>query len=236
VTVNSIPIIFGAALFTALCGAFRIIADLSSIKGNDARNQKRERLLITLLTSLTISLVVKNMLVLPLSFVSLNSLILITEKRKRAKRSQTLNRELSFVALSLSLLIDAGCSIQSAVEKLSASFPAGPSKEFLKDIKNLFEIGADTRKVKGEISRYNNSRYGDLLLEILITGKALGSGPGKSLKQLSEKILDDRVLLADEKALKAPVKLMVPLCLFIFPAIFLLIFSPVILQIGGALW
>ncbi len=227
------PLLFAAALFTSLWGIWRLYGELLPAKTSGAGTKKGKALLGTALLSLLLSLIFQSTLLFPLSLIALNVLILTAKRKRQARLTNTLNRELPFLALSLSLLIDAGCSIQSAVANMHECFPPGPSRIFLSDVRSLFEIGVDAEKLKGEMAGRYRSIQAELILESLITGKALGSGPGKSLKQLSEKIFSDRVAQAEERALKAPVKLMLPLCLFIFPAIFLLIFSPIILQIGG---
>jgi len=226
-----IPLLFGVALFTSIYSLNRVATEYSTRSVNDTKRMAIETTIIFLILSIFVSLFLRNEHLLPISFFSLLSLSFLQKRRKQIQFKRQLNREIFFLALSLSLLIEAGCSIQSAIEKLHASFPKSPSKSLLGDMKSLFEIGVDTDKGVREISQAYKSEKADLMLEMLLTGKTLGRGPGKALKQLSEKMISDRVIEAEERALKAPVKLMVPLCIFIFPAIFLLIFSPIILQL-----
>ncbi len=226
-----IPLLFGVALFTSIYSLNRMATEYSTSRVNDSKRRAIETTIIFLLLSIFMSLFLRNEQLFPISFFSLLSLSFLQKRRKQIHFKRQLNREIFFLALSLSLLIEAGCSIQSAIEKLHASFPKSPSKSLLGDMKSLFELGVDTDKGVREISQAYKSEKADLMLEMLMTGKTLGRGPGKALKQLSEKMISDRVIEAEERALKAPVKLMVPLCIFIFPAIFLLIFSPIILQL-----
>ena len=51
------------------------------------------------------------------------------------------------------------------------------------------------------------------------------------LKVQAENLRKDRKMRAEEKALKAPVTMLVPMVLFIFPVIFIVLLGPAVLNI-----
>ncbi len=63
----------------------------------------------------------------------------------------------------------------------------------------------------------------------------LGSDIGDSLRIFSEEMRDRRLLLAEEAANKLSVKIVLPLGLFIFPVILLVIMLPVIIKLMSVL-
>jgi tight adherence protein C len=65
------------------------------------------------------------------------------------------------------------------------------------------------------------------LLTFLMQTEELGGSVGRSLRVYAETMRDKRTQKAEEAARKAVVKLMFPVVLFILPALFLVIFAPV---------
>jgi tight adherence protein C len=59
----------------------------------------------------------------------------------------------------------------------------------------------------------------------------LGSDVGNTLRVFAEEMRDRRVLRAEEKANKLPVKMSIPLALLIFPTVLIVIMFPVVLRV-----
>ena len=68
-----------------------------------------------------------------------------------------------------------------------------------------------------------------LFLNHVLQGERLGIGLSRSLRELSTKMLESQGHRAETIAQQAAVKMLFPLVFFIFPAVFLIILSPVIL-------
>jgi tight adherence protein C len=51
-----------------------------------------------------------------------------------------------------------------------------------------------------------------------------------TLKTLSEQFRVERMQLAEKMANEAPVKLLIPIVLFIFPTVFIILFGPIVLS------
>ncbi len=167
------------------------------------------------------------LLTLPaLVWLSTSLLSRMTRKRFISR----IDREIPFLALSMGLLVEGGSSVSSAMENLISHYPDSPSRHLLISLRNALHLGGG-RELPGKDSFYGSEK-GALLFEIVSSSSFLGSGPSENLANLARELMSERALKAEERALKAPVKLMVPLCIFLFPALFLLIFSPLILRLG----
>ncbi|MDO8734236.1 MAG: type II secretion system F family protein, partial [Elusimicrobiota bacterium] len=64
-----------------------------------------------------------------------------------------------------------------------------------------------------------------------------GGSIAPTLRVLSEQFRVERAQMAEKMAGEAPLKLMAPLILLIFPTIFIIIFGPIVLSfLGGRYW
>lgn len=65
----------------------------------------------------------------------------------------------------------------------------------------------------------------------LVQADQLGISIKSVLKVQAENLRKDRKMRAEEKALKAPVTMLIPMVLFIFPVIFIILLGPAALNI-----
>lgn len=69
------------------------------------------------------------------------------------------------------------------------------------------------------------------LVGILIQSEHFGTGIAKALRENAQDLRTMRIQAAQEKAAKLPVKMLIPVILFIFPALFLVILGPAFIRI-----
>ena len=65
----------------------------------------------------------------------------------------------------------------------------------------------------------------------IIQADQLGVSIGNVLRVQSEQMRQKRKQRAQEKAMKAPVKMLIPMVLFIFPTIFSVLMGPVVIKV-----
>ncbi|MEJ1297175.1 MAG: type II secretion system F family protein [Candidatus Sedimenticola sp. (ex Thyasira tokunagai)] len=70
---------------------------------------------------------------------------------------------------------------------------------------------------------------------VLIQAEQFGTSIAKTLRDFSNEMRTKRIQIAQERAAKLPVKLIFPVLVFIFPALFLVILAPAAVQIYKAL-
>ena len=68
-------------------------------------------------------------------------------------------------------------------------------------------------------------------VSLLIQAEKYGTSVALTLREYSDEMRTMRIQMAQEKAAKLPVKLVFPVIFFIFPAIFMVVFAPAVLQI-----
>ena len=69
----------------------------------------------------------------------------------------------------------------------------------------------------------------------IIQADQLGVSIGNVLRIQSEQMRQKRMQRAQEKAMKAPVKMFIPMILFIFPTLFSVLIGPVIIRVINTL-
>jgi tight adherence protein C len=70
-----------------------------------------------------------------------------------------------------------------------------------------------------------------IFLNLVRQGERLGVGLSRALREHSSKMLEGEGYQAEAAAQKAAVKLLFPLVAFLFPAVVLIIFSPILLNV-----
>src|SRR5204863_2672021 len=69
----------------------------------------------------------------------------------------------------------------------------------------------------------------------IVQGESLGVSIGQIMRDLAHEMRRRRYAVAQEKAQKAPIKILFPLVLLIFPAMFVILLGPAILLFTRAL-
>jgi pilus assembly protein TadC len=142
---------------------------------------------------------------------------------------RSVQRDLPVACFLLSLLLESGMGASSALQETSGSIPEGALARELGELVRSRSLGVprgdsierSRRRVPVEDYR--------LFLNHVLQGERLGIGLSRSLRELSAKMLESQGHRAETIAQQAAVKMLFPLVFFIFPAVFLIILSPVIL-------
>ena len=129
--------------------------------------------------------------------------------------------------------VDAGLSLEAAFERLSREI-SKRSREFGM---NLLLLGAEIRagRTTADALVSFSERLGldeaRALVAMLSQSMELGTDVGAALRVYSDEMRDRRLLRAEERANQLPVKMVLPLGLFIFPVILGLVMIPVLLRL-----
>ena len=133
--------------------------------------------------------------------------------------------------------VDAGLSLEAAFDRITGEI--GRMNRYLGT--NLQLMGAEMRAGRSTIDALASlaDRLGldeaHSLVAILRQSIELGTDVGQALRVFSDEMRDRRLMRAEERANALPVKMVLPLGLFIFPVILGLVLIPVLLRLAGVL-
>lgn len=69
-----------------------------------------------------------------------------------------------------------------------------------------------------------------VLISSILQAEKLGIGMVQVMRVQSQEVREQRKQRAEEEAMKAPIKMLFPLVLFIFPSLFIVLLGPAIIQ------
>ena len=153
--------------------------------------------------------------------------------KAKKRQAQALKELPDFLDL-LTISLEAGLGFDAALSKVVAKKPGVLSDEF-KYVLEEVRLGR-TRKegLTAMIGRVPIEELKSLVFSI-IQAEKLGIGMVTVLRVQTEEGRQMRTQRAEEKAMKAPVKMLFPMVLFIFPALFIILLSPAIMQFLDAM-
>lgn len=153
--------------------------------------------------------------------------------RKGLARSQEVEKSLPDVLDLLTVSVEAGLGFDGALLKVVEKTKGVLSNEFTV---MLQEIKMGRPRVEALRDMSHRVKVDDLstFTGSVILADQLGISVGNILRLQSEQIRQKRRQRAEEMAMKAPVKILIPMVLFIFPAIFVVLLGPAAMQIAKA--
>jgi Flp pilus assembly protein TadB len=148
---------------------------------------------------------------------------------------RSVHRDLPVACFLLSLLLESGMGASSALQETSGSIPEGALARELRELVRSRSLGVPRGESIERSRRRAPVEDYILFLNHVLQGERLGIGLSRCLRELSSKMLERQGHRAETIAQQAAVKMLFPLVFFIFPAVFLIILSPVILGLWDRL-
>ncbi|MES9858472.1 MAG: type II secretion system F family protein [Sedimenticola sp.] len=157
---------------------------------------------------------------------------------RRIRKRQTILRESFPDAMDMLMVcIEAGMALDSAINRVGEEIVF--SHRQLGTEFRLVGLELRAGKEREAALRSLADRTGleeiESFVAVLIQAEQFGTSIAKTLRDFSNEMRTKRIQIAQERAAKLPVKLIFPVLLFIFPALFLVIFAPAAVQIYKAL-
>lgn len=165
-------------------------------------------------------------LVLFLLFAGGFALPLLWLKEKIKKRHHELFKGLPEALDILTLLVEAGLDFGAAFNKVIET-ATGPLVEEFSRTQQEIKLGRNRIEAFAEMSNRVNNKYLTSVMYSIIQSMQIGAPIGQTLRTLSEQYRTERMLIAEKMGGQAPAKMLMPLILFIFPTIFIIIFGPI---------
>lgn len=157
-----------------------------------------------------------------LPFSTLNSAI--------RKRQKAIDKQLPEVLDLLSVSVRAGLSFDGALRKITDRM-SGPLIEEFRRMQQDVRMGSPRARALQAVAKRCDVDDLYLFITAVIQAEKLGTSMGKTLDNQADNMRERRRQKAKAEALKAPVKIVFPLVMFIFPAIFVVVLLPSVLAL-----
>ncbi|WP_413853248.1 type II secretion system F family protein [Candidatus Ruminimicrobium bovinum] len=145
------------------------------------------------------------------------------------KRINLILKQLPDFADLLSVMMSAGIDFNNALIKL-ATVIDGVLADEIQDINSKINFGLPVEKAFEEFAQKYNLTQIDMFVRTVNFSLKSGLGMAEALNKISNQLKTENAALAEKKAQEAPVKMLIPMTLLIFPTIFILLFAPIIIS------
>ena len=153
---------------------------------------------------------------------------------KKRQRFEKIDKQLPDMIDLLVVTIEAGLGILASMRVASDSM-SDPLGQELRLTLQEQRMGLGVGQAIESLGRRADAPNMRIFVRALTQGERLGVSIGTTMRNLSIEMRKRRRALAEERAQKMPVKMLFPLIFFIFPALFVVILTPMIINIIDAL-
>lgn len=153
--------------------------------------------------------------------------------RQMEERRHAMRTRLPDIIDMLTISVEAGLGFDQALERTVAEIPGPLTDEFARMLGELRAGAGRADAMRALDARTDVPELRSFILA-LIQAETFGVSIGRILRGQSEEMRIKRRQLAQEQAQKAPVKLLFPMVLCIFPGIFVVLLGPSALNFMGS--
>ena len=146
-------------------------------------------------------------------------------------RIKHIRKSMADVVDLIVLAIEAGLGFDMAVGEAVAK-TKGPLTDELRRVLDEVRVGKPQEDAFRDMAARCRMPELSLLVAAIAQAMRMGTGLGQALRLQATEIRERRMAYIKEQAGKLPVKMMLPLVLFIFPALFVVILGPAAVQIS----
>jgi tight adherence protein C len=158
--------------------------------------------------------------------------VFVFRRARVLRRKETIRRDLPTLLDSLVLNVAAGLSLMPAFLTSSKVLSSkSPLREEIDLLKRDTELGTSHSEALARLQERIGLPGSDAALEAIIQALTLGTPVERVLREQSKRMRENLILEGEQFANTLSVKLLAPLFLFILPASFLVILSPVIVAL-----
>ena len=151
--------------------------------------------------------------------------------RSRIKsRQRAIQHQLPSVMDVLSVSMEAGLSFDAALLKVTERFK-GPLVDELSQVYREVQMGKPRREALASLNRRTNVAELQTFASAVVQSEQFGTPMKNVLRSQAQQLRINRRQQAQEKGMKAPVRMMPPMVLFIFPVIFIILLGPTIINV-----
>ena len=150
---------------------------------------------------------------------------------KTRGRKEVLRAELPDALDLLAVSVEAGLGFDGAISKLTEHMDGPLADEFALALGEM-RIGESRQNALTKMMKRVGTPEFSSFVRAIIQADQLGISLGRILKLQASDTRNRRQLAAEERAMKAPIKMLFPTVIFIFPAMFIVILGPAFMNLS----
>ncbi len=150
--------------------------------------------------------------------------------RKARERQLEISKILPSALDLLTVSVEAGLGFDQALARISAKLHGPLADEFERTMREI-QLGSSRVVALQRLALRSGVDGLRSFVSAIIQADKLGIGLAQVLRIQSASLRERRRLEAQERAMKAPVKMLFPLVLFVFPAVFIVILGPALIHV-----
>lgn len=154
--------------------------------------------------------------------------IWLSDARKR--RYKLVQKAMPMFLDFITMAVEAGLNLTGALNQVVQKGPPGPLKQeffmVVRDLRSGLPRADALRRMDARLRMAEISSF----VGTVIQAEMMGASLGKALRSQAEQRRTERFQRAEKQAMEAPVKLIAPLMMFIFPVTFIVIGFPIVMK------
>jgi tight adherence protein C len=151
-------------------------------------------------------------------------------KDKISVRKKKIKAQIPFLLDMLTLSVEAGLEFTAAVAKIVSKMDPSPLREELTIFLRQMQLGMSRKEALRALSDRTNLQQMSSMVSALIQAADMGSSIGGALRTQSEIMSAERFVDAEKKGAEASQKMLLPMVIFIIPAVMLVILGPLLVS------
>jgi tight adherence protein C len=147
-----------------------------------------------------------------------------------AKKKYALLRAIPGALDIISAYVEGGLSLSGSVIKYSERATNVFAQELSAQVKKI-QLGSTFPEVMKDMSRRLDTKEVNSVVNAFIQAETSGGSVRDIIKAQAAEIRKRHFMALKQKAHEAPVKLLIPMIIFIFPVIFIVLFGPIVIKL-----
>lgn len=149
---------------------------------------------------------------------------------RASQRKKDIQKALPDVLDLLTVSVEAGLGFDAALSKVIEKTKGVLADEFNRMLQEI-KMGKPRRDALHDLGENSGNEDLQSFVGSLVQADQLGISIGNVLRIQSDQMRTKRRQAVEEKAMKAPIKMLIPMVFFIFPTLFIVLLGPAVIQV-----